>query len=89
MLLMIGYFFVGSKLVGRYIRPWRSPTPPRSFTVIGMGGFQPVASRREMSAFSSDSTTLPVASRNTEVEATSGFEKLSTKYLPDGDTDTA
>jgi hypothetical protein len=35
--------------------------------VIGIGGFQPVAVKRLMSIFSSGSTTLPVASRNTEV----------------------
>ena len=74
MWLMIGYFFDGSKLVGRYSRPYRSVTPSRAFTVIGIGGFQPVASRREMSAFSSGSTTAPVASRSTDTGGTSGVE---------------
>ena len=35
--------------------------PSRAFTVIGIGGFQPVASSFEMSAFSSGITSLAVA----------------------------
>ena len=57
--------------------------------MIGIGGFQPVAVRRLMSIFSSCSTSLPVSSRSTEVVGTSGFEKLSTKYFPDGDSEIA
>ena len=48
--------------------------PSRAFTVIGVGGFQPVASSLEMSAFSSVSTSLPSASRSTVTGGTSGFE---------------
>jgi hypothetical protein len=62
---MIGYFRVESIRVGVYMSPWMSVFPSRAFTVKGVGGFQPLARSREMSAFSSDITTLPFASRGT------------------------
>ena len=75
MRLTIGYFFDGSSFVGVYIRPYRSVWPSRAFTVIGVGGFQPVASSFEMSAFSSSAISLPVvASRSTATGGASGFE---------------
>ena len=51
-----------------------SVTPSRAFIAIGIGGFQPEATSREMSAFSSATTSCPVLSRRTETGATSGFE---------------
>jgi hypothetical protein len=67
-----------------YIRPYKSVLPSRALTVIGVGGFQPVASSREMSVFSSVAISLPFASRSSVVGGTSGFEYVSTKNLPYG-----
>ena len=53
--------------------------------MIGIGGFQPVASNFEMSAFSSGITSRPSASRSTTTGGTSGFEYVSMMYLPDGE----
>ena len=41
---MIGYFLVSSRLVGLYIKPYRSVTPSRPLTVNGTGGFHPADS---------------------------------------------
>ena len=72
---MIGYFRVESKVVGRYISPYRSVLPSRAFTVNGIGGVHPAATSREMSLFSSVATSLPLrASRSTVVGGTSGRE---------------
>ena len=46
----------------------------RAFTVKGTGACHPVASRREMSAFSSCSNVRPAASRSTATGGTSGVE---------------
>src|SRR3982751_1826601 len=84
MWLTIGYFFARSRLVGTYIRPYRSVLPSRDLTVIGIGGFQPAARRREMSAVSSVTTVFPLRSRSTDTGGVSGVEYVSTKYWPDG-----
>ena len=69
---MIGYFFDESSEAGVYMSPYRSVFPSRAFTVMGVGGFQPLMSRREMSAFSSVATSLPFSSRSTVTGATLG-----------------
>ena len=52
-----------------------SVLPSCAVILIGIGGFQPVASSFEMSAFSSGSTQLAVARREARrPAATSGFE---------------
>jgi hypothetical protein len=71
---MIGYFRVESIRVGVYMSPWMSVFPSRAFTVKGVGGFQPLARSREMSAFSSGITTLPFASRSTVTGVVVGVE---------------
>ena len=62
-----------------------SVLPSRAFIVTGVGGRQPVASRREMSAFSSVCTMRPPMSRSTVTGGVSGVEYVSTKYRPSGD----
>ena len=74
MWLTIGYFFVASSVVGTNIRPYRSVTPSRAFTLNGTGGFHPEAISFEMSAFSTVAMSLPEASRTTATGAASGFE---------------
>ena len=86
---MIGYFFVESSDFGVYIRPYRSVFPSRALTVMGVGGFQPATSRREMSAFSSGATSLPSASRSTVTGATFGCAYVSTNHRPEGESDTS
>src|SRR5258708_40136625 len=81
MWLMIGYFFVESRLAGVYRRPYRSVVPSRAFTTIGVGAFHPAATRRVMSARSSVVISFPPASRNTVTGGPFGCEELSTKYL--------
>ncbi len=54
--------------------PQRSVTPSRAFTVNGIGGFQPVATSREMSAFSRTVTNRPSAPRRFAIGGVSGFE---------------
>ena len=63
--------------------------PSRAFTVMGTGGFQPVATSLDTSPFSSDTRSLPFASRTTLVGGTSGREYASTRYLPDSDSVTS
>ena len=63
--------------------------PLCDFTENGIGGFQPVATSFEMSAFSSGMISLPLASRSVTTAGTSGFDQVSTRYRPDGDTSTA
>src|SRR4051812_44550676 len=86
MWLMIGYFFDESSDLGAYISPYRSVLPSRAFTVIGIGAFQPLATSREMSAFSSVVMTFPSASRRTVTGATFGCAYESTTYLPVGES---
>jgi hypothetical protein len=45
MFSMTGYFFAGSKLVGRMMMPQISVLPSRAFDVKTSGAFQPVANR--------------------------------------------
>ena len=71
---MIGYFLLGSRFVGVNIRPYRSVWPSWAFTVMGVGAFQPVAVRREMSVFSSVAISLPSAARSTVTPGRSGCE---------------
>jgi hypothetical protein len=52
--------------------------PSRPLTVNIVGGLQPVASSRVMSAFSSVCSTLPFASRSTVTGGTTGVEYEST-----------
>ena len=61
-------------MVGLYIKPYRSVAPSRALTVIGSGGFQPVASSFEMSAFSSVMIVRPSASRSSVTGGVSGVE---------------
>ena len=58
MFSMTGYFFDGSKFVGRMMMPQMSVTPSRAFDVNTSGMRQPVASRSVTSAFSRSMTTL-------------------------------
>jgi hypothetical protein len=48
--------------------------PSRAFTLKGVGGFQPIARRADMSAFSRVRRRFPSESRTTEIGGTSGFE---------------
>ena len=86
-MLMIGYFLVESKSVGRNIRPYRSVLPSAAFTRIGIGGFQPAASSFVTSARSSGISTLPVpGSRSTTTGGWSGVDQVSTRYFPSGES---
>jgi hypothetical protein len=51
-----------------------SVLPSRAFMRMGVGGFQPVASSREMSARSSVCATRPFTSRTTVTGGVSGVE---------------
>ncbi len=51
-----------------------SVLPSRALTVKGMGGFQPVASSAEMSAFSTVARSPPRASRTTVTGGSVGVE---------------
>ena len=63
-----------------------SVLPSAAVILICIGGFQPVASSFEMSAFSSGMISAPVApSRSVVSGATSGCENVSTTYLPSGE----
>ena len=66
-----------------------SVLPSLAVIVIGIGGFHPVASSFEMSALSSGISSRPSASRSVTTGGTSGFEYVSIRYLPDGETWTA
>ena len=64
-----------------------SVLPSDAVILICIGGFQPVATSFEMSAFSSGMISSPVfASRSVVSGATSGCEKVSTTYLPSGES---
>ncbi len=72
---MIGYFWCGSKLVGLNIMPYRVVLPSRAVTVIGIGGTQPAAFRRLMSALATVAMTCPsAAERNTVTGGVVGVE---------------
>ena len=63
-----------------------SVLPSAAVILICIGGFQPVASSFEMSAFSSGMISAPVVpSRSVVSGATSGCENVSTMYLPSGE----
>src|SRR6185312_3953285 len=84
---MIGYFFDGSKLVGLNIMPYRSVLPSRPFTVNGIGGTQPVAFSRVMSAVATSASLRPSSAlRSTVTGGVVGVEYASTKALPSGDS---
>src|SRR5262245_54519934 len=85
-LLTIGYFLDVSKVVGLNISPYRSVFPSAALTLIRVGGFQPRATSREMSAFSSSITSFPAASRSSTAGGTSALEYVSTRYFPDGES---
>ena len=59
--------------------------PSRAFTVTCVGGCQPAATSREMSAFSSDNTTRPLLSRSTKTGGVTGVEDASMNDAPSGD----
>ena len=60
--------------------------PSAAIILICIGGFQPVASNFEMSAFSSGMISAPVVpSRSVVSGATSGCENVSITYLPSGE----
>src|SRR5690348_10444538 len=83
---MTGYFFDGSKFVGLNIMPYRSVLPSRAFTVNGIGGTQPAAFRREMSAVATFASLRPsFALRSTVTGGTVGVDQASTNDLPSGD----
>src|SRR5574337_1474984 len=83
---MTGYFFAGSKSVGLNSIPYSVVLPSRAFTVIGVGGTQPIAFRREMPALATLAMTWPSsAARNTVTGGEVGVEYASTKVLPSGD----
>jgi hypothetical protein len=63
-----------------------SVVPSSAFIVIGIGGFHPVASKREMSARSSGITNLPFAFRNAVTGGMSGLLYVSIRYAPEGDS---
>ena len=85
-----GYFFDGSKFVGRQMTPYKSVCPSAAFALNGSGNFHPIAVSFETSAFSSGITIWPsCALRTTDTVGRSTRENASTKYLPSGENDTA
>jgi hypothetical protein len=81
---MIGYLAVESMRVGAYMSPWMSVVPSRAFMVIGVGGRQPAATRRETSARSSSISTRPFPSRSTLTGGVAGVEYVSMNDRPSG-----
>ena len=79
MFSMTGYFFDGSKLVGRKMTPQMSVVPSRPFATKTSGGFQPALTSSEMSAFSSVITRPASAARRSSLTgAVSTREYVST-----------
>ena len=84
---MIGYLSPGSKCDGLNIRPYRSVLPSRALTTIGVGGVQPAACSRVMSARAMVATVAPSSARRSNVTGgVVGVEYASTKKRPSGDS---
>ena len=67
MFSITGYFFDGSKFVGRKITPQMSVVPSRPLATKASGGFQPALTSSEMSAFSRGITRLASAARRSSL----------------------
>src|SRR5207342_1469830 len=65
---MIGYFLPASKCDGLNISPCRSVLPSRALTTMGVGGVQPAACSRVMSARAMVATAAPSSARRIDEE---------------------